>query len=266
MTEITDLEKRASEIRKLIVRMVCEAGSGHVGGSLGSADFFTGLYFGDVLENKDKVVLSAGHYCPVLYACLAEKGLFDKNELMSLRKLESRLQGHPHFEWKGKNNLPGIETTSGPLGQGVSQAVGMALALRMDGDSNRVICFMGDGEQDEGQVWEAYMLAGRENLSNLTLVVDRNNIQIDGKTDDVMPLEPLKDKLASFNLEVREIDGHDFEQIIKVLKKPADKTIVIILKTTPGKGVSFMENNYLWHGKVPSKEEVKLALKELSLN
>lgn len=260
---VNSLKEKANEIRKLVVQMVAEAGSGHVGGPLGSADFFTALYFGDVLKDEDRFVLSAGHYCPVLYACLAEKGLFDKKELMSLRKLGSRLQGHPHFEWKGKNNLPGVEVTSGPLGQGVSQAIGMALAMRMDDKKGRIFCFMGDGEQDEGQVWEAYMLAGREKLSNLTLVIDRNNMQIDGATDDVMPLEQLKDKLVAFNLEVREVDGHNFEEIIKSLKISSDKTMAIILKTIPGKGVSFMENDYRWHGKVPSKKEVVLALKEL---
>lgn len=265
MVDVDFLGKKACEVRKMIIKMVFEAGSGHVGGPLGSADFFISLYFGDVLKEGDRFVLSAGHYCPVLYACLALSGKFHEEELMTLRKLGSKLQGHPHFEWNGKNNLPGVEVTSGPLGQGVSQAVGMALALQMDGKSNKVICFMGDGEQDEGQVWEAYMLAGREKLSNLTLIIDRNNMQIDGKTDDVMPLEPLKDKLVSFNLEVCEVDGHNFEEIIKSLQISSDKTVAIILNTIPGKGVSFMENNYLWHGKAPSKKEAELALKELNL-
>jgi len=263
--KVSDLKKRANEIRRLIVRMVAGAGSGHVGGPLGATDFFTALYFGGVLGKEDRVVLSAGHYCPVLYATLAKMGLFPEKELFSLRRLGSRLQGHPHFEWKGKNNLPGVEVTAGPLGQGVSQAVGMALALRMDGKENRVICFMGDGEQDEGQVWEAYMFVGREKLSKLTLVIDRNNMQIDGHTEDVMPLEPFRDKLAAFNLEVREVDGHNMSEIIDALQRRSGKTVAVILNTTPGKGVSFMENDPAWHGKVPNKEEARQALKELEL-
>lgn len=261
-----NLVKMANEIRKLIVKTVYEAGSGHVGGPLGVADLFALMYLGEVLKDEDRFVLSAGHYCPVLYASLAMKGLIEEKELFSLRKLKSRLQGHPHFEMGGKGNVPGVEVTAGPLGQGVSQAIGMALAMRMDNKKGRIFCFMGDGEQNEGQVWEAYMLAGSEKLAKLVLIIDRNNMQIDGTTDQVMPLEPLRDKLAAFNLEVREVDGHNMEQMRTALERESEKTVAIILKTIPGKGVSFMENDYRWHGKVPNEKEMKQALKELEIS
>lgn len=270
--EQPQLIEKAREVRKEIIRMLTNAESGHTAGPLGSADFWVALYLGGIVkfranepesEDRDRVVLSAGHYCPVLYAVLAEAGFFDKSELATLRRINGRLQGHPVV-----GCVPGIETSSGPLGQGISQAVGMALSARLDGKQWRTICFMGDGEQDEGQVWEAYMLAGKEKLNNLTLIIDRNEIQIDGRTEAVMPLEPLRHKLTAFNLNVIEIDGHDFGQIDDAFiqaKAVMDKTTVIILKTTSGKGVSFMENDFTWHGKVPTPEEALVALRELSV-
>jgi transketolase len=273
---VDELQEKANEIRKTIVEMVTRAGSGHLAGPLGSADFFTSLYFGNVInyragepewEDRDRVVLSAGHYCPVLYAVLAGAGFFDKKELEGLRKLGSGLQGHPHKRFGFRTgSLSGIENTSGPLGQGVSVAMGMAMVAKMDRKSWRVICFMGDGEQNEGQVWEAYMGISKFGLNNLTLVVDRNNIQIDGHTEKVMPLEPFKSKLSSFGLEVFEVDGHSIEEIIETLKmtKMISKPSVIILNTIPGKGVSFMEDKSEWHGKLPSIEETEGALKEIN--
>jgi transketolase len=257
--EIMELQDKANKIREMVVKMLVKAGSGHSAGPLGAADFFTCLYFGEVMkyklkepwwEERDRVVLSAGHYAPVLYAVLGEAGFFDKKELDSLRKIGSRLQGHPH-----RGILPGIENSSGPLGQGVSQAVGMAISGKMDKKDWRVFCFMSDGEQNEGQVWEAYMSVAKFGLDNLTLVVDRNNIQIDGYTQDVMPLEPFRAKLSAFGLEVWEIDGHDMEEILDTLKatKVTGRPSVVILKTTPGKGVGFMENLPEWHGKPPMK-------------
>ena len=267
---LPELANKANEIRVEIIKILSDAGSGHPAGALGSADFWTVLYLGNLVnvrpndpwwEDRDRVVLSAGHYCPVLYSVLAEKGFFPKEELYTLRKIDSRVQGHPVARC-----LPGVETSSGPLGQGISQAVGMALAGKMDRKKWRVVCFMGDGEQDEGQVWEAYMSAAKYKLSNLTIVVDRNNIQIDGHTEDVMPLEPFRFKLESFGLNVIEVDGHNLEEIINAYnmsKVYFDKPTVIVLHTIPGKGVDFMENEYSWHGKAPGAGEASLALKEL---
>lgn len=272
---VAELQDKANEIREDIIKMLLAAGSGHSAGPLGSADFWTALYFGEVLNvnpsepwraERDRVVLSAGHYAPVLYATLANAGFFPKEELDSLRQLGSRLQGHPHFEVGNAKQLPGIETSSGPLGQGISQAVGMAMAGRLDKQRWRVVCFMGDGEQNEGEVWEAYMLAGKEKLGNLTLVIDRNNIQIDGHTEEVMPLEPLKEKLMAFNLDVIEVNGHDIGEIIKALataKMNTGKTSVILMRTIPGKGVSFMENKPYWHGNVPKGDEGITALRDI---
>lgn len=267
---IEELQDKANKVREMVIKMLVNAGSGHSAGPLGSADFFTGLYFGDVInykidepwwEDRDRVVLSAGHYCPVLYTILAEVGFFPKEELDSLRKIGSRLQGHPHVK-----SLPGVENTSGPLGQGVSVAVGMALAGKLDKKDWQVICFMSDGEQNEGQVWEAYMSASKFGLGNLTFVLDRNNIQIDGHTETVMPLEPLKAKLSAFGLEVFDVDGHNIKEIIETLKmsKSVEKPSVIILNTVPGKGVEFMENVSEWHGKPPMKTgEAAEALKNI---
>ena len=253
--------------------MLAEAGSGHPAGALGSADFWTMLYLGGLAkvdpenpwgEERDRVVLSAGHYCPVLYAVLVKRGFFEKEELKELRKINSRVQGHPVARC-----LPGVEVSSGPLGQGISQAVGMALVGKMAKKKWRVICFMGDGEQDEGQVWEAYMLAAKYKLDNLLIVIDRNNIQIDGHTEEVMPLEPLTSKLDSFGLKVVEVNGHNMEEIEKAFnlsKVIKGKPTVMVLHTIPGKGVSFMENDPSWHGKVPRGEEIDKALAELRSN
>src|SRR3989338_5135514 len=265
-----DLAEKANLLRAEVVKMLTNAGTGHSAGPLGSADFWTMLYFGGLInykasdpwwEDRDRVVLSAGHYCPILYAVLAEAGYFPKSELSTLRQLGSRLQGHPVAR-----SLPGIETSSGPLGQGISQAVGMALAAKMDKQKWRVVYFMGDGEQDEGQVWEAYLCAAKYTLWNLTVVIDRNNIQIDGYTENVMPLDSLAAKLAAFNLNVIEVDGHNLTEIKEAYERAKvifEKPTAIILRTIPGKGVEFMENEPSWHGKVPGPAEEALALAEL---
>jgi len=254
--QFSNLQTKAKEIRIEVIKMLCEAGSGHSAGSLGMADIFAAIYFGGIFDkDREKLVLSNGHICPVLYASLALAGYFPKEELLTLRKINSRLQGHPK-----SREIPGVEVTSGPLGQGYSQAVGMALT------GQRVYCVTSDGEHDEGETWEAIMMAAKYKLSNLTVIIDRNNIQIDGTTDNVMPLEPLGDKYRAFNWNVLEIDGHNFEEIFKAfedVKKVTDKPSVIIAKTVPGRGVSFMENNYLWHGKAPNKEEAERATEEL---
>ena len=265
-----EIKYKANDIREDIIDMLLNAGSGHSAGPLGLADVFACLYF-DVLNHdpknprmlaRDRVVLSCGHVCPVLYACLAEAGYFPKEELKTLRKLNSRLQGHPH-----NLSLPGLETTSGPLAQGASQAVGMAYGLMMDRQkSQRVYLIMSDGEQQEGQVWEAAMFAGKYKLHNLTAIIDRNNIQIDGYTENVMPLEDLKAKYEAFNWHVLEVDGHNHRQIIEACyeaKAIYEKPTLIIAHTIPGKGVDFMEGDFKWHGNPPNKEQAALALKEL---
>lgn len=249
--------------------MLVEAGSGHSAGPLGMADVFTALYFKIMRHDadhptwtgRDRLVLSCGHICPVLYATLAEAGYFPKDELKTLRKFGTRLHGHPH-----NLALPGIENSSGPLAQGASQAVGMALAFRMDSSKSRVYLVMSDGEQNEGQIWEAVMLAGKEKLHNLTAVLDRNNIQIDGYTEDVMPLENLRAKYEAFNWHVLEIDGHNMQAIIDAYAEAEaiyEKPTVIIAHTIPGKGVDFMEGKFEWHGKPPKPDEAKIALDEL---
>lgn len=265
------MEERAKNIRRSVIKMLTQAGSGHTAGPMGSADFWTLLYLGKIArykvdepwwEGRDRVILSAGHYAPVLYAVLAEAGFFNIEKLMTLRKLGSQLQGHPIVHL-----LPGIETSSGSLGQGISQAVGMAISAKMDGKKWKVFCFMGDGEQEEGQVWEAYMTAAKFKLDNLIIVIDRNNIQIGGSTEEVMPLEPLKGKLVEFGLYTMEVDGHNFEEMKNVFSKAEvifDRPKAIILHTMPGKGVSFIEKDYKWHGKVPNEDEGRRALGELS--
>lgn len=267
---IDELLEKANKLRETVIKILVNAGSGHCAGPLGSADFWTALYFGEVInyrcdepwwEERDRVILSAGHYCPVFYSVLAEAGYFPKEELMTLRQIGSRLQGHPVARI-----LPGIETTSGPLGQGISQAVGMAMSGKLDDKKWRVICFMGDGEQEEGQVWEAYLCAAKYKLDNLTIVIDRNNIQIDGHTEDVMPLEIFKDKLMAFNLEVVDTDGHNFPEIIEALNRAKvnfGRPTAILMRTIPGKGVEFMENEPAWHGKAPKAGEAVEALMEL---
>jgi transketolase len=266
---INEIKYKANDIRQDIIEMLVQAGSGHSAGPLDMADIFAALYF-DVLnhnpkepewEGRDRLVLSCGHIAPVLYASLAEAGYFAKKELATLRKLNSRLQGHPH-----NLVLPGIETTSGPLAQGSSQAAGMALALKMDHLHNRVYLIMSDGEQQEGQTWEAVMFAGKYRLNNLTAIMDRNNIQIDGYTEDIMPLENLKAKYEAFNWHVLEIDGHNIQAVINACQEAKaiyEKPTLIIAHTIAGKGVDFMEGDYKWHGNPPNKEQAKLALDEL---
>lgn len=279
--KVCELEKKANEIRQSIIQMLIEAKSGHTAGPLGMADIFTYLYFYAMKHNpkvpdweeRDRLVLSNGHICPVLYTVMAYAGYFPKSELKTLRKLHSRLQGHPHREY-----LPALETSSGPLGSGLSQAVGMALAIRIDEGkkSNKfVYCMMSDGELNEGHSWEAIMLAGKEKPHNLIAIIDRNNIQIDGFTEDVMPLNDLKAKFKAFNWHVREINGHNFEEIddaVEEAKAVFDMPSVIIANTIPGKGVEFMERRPGWHGAPPGKgpedvyskeEQGKMALKEL---
>ena len=269
--KIKDLEIKANNIRKSVIEMLIEAGSGHTAGPLGMADIFTLFYFhilrndpkNPFSEDRDRLVLSNGHICPVLYATMAHAGYFPVAELKTLRKFGTRLQGHPHREY-----LPYIETSSGPLGLGLSQAAGMALSDKMDGkDKNRFIyCFMSDGEQDEGNSWEAIMFAGKNKLRNLIAVVDRNNIQIDGFTENIMPLEPLADKWRAFNWHVIEAGGHDFRVLNEAVEEAQDmyeKPTVIISHNIPGKGVREFERDYNWHGKPPNKEEAKMALDEL---
>jgi len=270
--KIKELSLKANDIRQSIIEMLVEAGSGHTAGPLGMADIFTALYFHimkhdpeDVLwKDRDRLVLSNGHICPVLYATMAHSGYFPVKELKTLRKFGSRLQGHPHREF-----LPALETSSGPLGSGLSQAVGMSVADRIDNGSSSgkfFYCLMGDGELDCGQIWEAAMLAGKEKLYNLIGIVDRNNIQIDGFTEDIMPLEPLKSKFESFNWHVQEVDGHNFNEIVDAVGEAQAvfaKPSLIIANTVPGKGVKEFERKYEWHGKPPSRDEAKMALKEL---
>jgi len=275
-TKIKELEETANKIRQSVIEMLLEAGSGHSAGSLGMADVFTAFYF-HILNHdpknpewpeRDRLILSNGHICPVLYAAMAHSGYFPVEELKTLRKLDSRLQGHPHREW-----LPGLETSSGPLGSGLSQALGMALAMRMEEKDGSVpdkprwiYCFMGDGELDCGQVWEAVMMAGREKPFNLIGIIDRNNIQIDGFTEDIMPLDPLVEKFESFGWHVLEIDGHNFEEINDAVNKAKAvfaKPTMIIARTIPGKGVDFMEREFSWHGIPPNKEQAEKALHEL---
>ncbi len=270
--KVKELKIKANDIRKSIIEMLVEAGSGHTAGALGMADVFTLFYFhilkhdpkNPSWEERDRLILSNGHICPVLYATMAHAGYFPIEELKTLRKFGSRLQGHPHREY-----LPYVENSSGPLGSGLSQAVGMALADKMDSkDKSRFIyCFISDGELDEGNSWEAIMLAGKNRLGNLIVVIDRNNIQIDGFTENIMPLEPLALKWKSFNWDVIEVEGHDFESLngaVEVAQAVSKKPTIIIAHTIPGKGVREFEKNYKWHGKPPSKEEAKMALEELS--
>jgi transketolase len=276
---MVDLVGKAREIRVEIIKMLAKAESGHTAGPLGAADLFASLYFGGVIkyksddpywEDRDRVVLSCGHYAPVIYASLALAGFFPMEELKTLRRQGSRLQGHPvrQVEYSGSNSkqLPGIENTGGPLGQGVSVSVGMALAARMDKKKWKVVCVSSDAEQQEGQTWEAYMTASKYRLGNLTFVIDRNEVQISGNLGEVMPIEPLKDKLTAFGLRVFEIDGNNFEEILSVFEQGKmfpDQPKAIILKTMAGKGVNFMEGNYHWHGKAPTSEEAEKALWEL---
>ena len=264
------LEEKAVEIREDIIRMLERAGSGHSAGPMGLADIFTALYF-DILkhdpkkpdrEDRDILLLSNGHCVPVRYAAMAHAGYFDRKELLTLRQLGSRLQGHPE-----RTKLPGMETTSGPLGCGLSQAAGMALAMRMDNQLHRwVYVVMGDGELDEGNIWEAAMLASKYKLSNIIGIIDRNNIQIDGPTESVMPLEDLKGKWEAFGWHVIEIDGNNIEAVIDacaMARAVVAQPVMIIAHTVPGKGVDFMEYDFHWHGAPPDHEQAKEALHDL---
>ena len=284
-TQIKNLETKANDIRMSILEMLVAAGSGHTAGPLGMADIFTAMYF-HILNhdpknpdwaNRDRLILSNGHIVPVRYAAMAHAGYFPVSELGTLRKFGSRLQGHPE-----RHALPGLENTSGPLGSGLSQAIGMALGLRMDGGAPspsgragegmhvfpkpHVYCLMSDGELNEGNSWEAIMFAGKERLNNLTAIIDRNNIQIDGMTEDIMPLEPLADKWKAFNWHVIEIDGHNFNEIVDAVnqaKTIAEKPTVIIAHTIPGKGIPEIEGDYKWHGTPPNQEQGAKWIKEL---
>lgn len=283
--QVLHLQQKANDIRISIIEMLAEAKSGHTAGPLGMADIFSALYF-DIMnhdpknpswEKRDRLVLSNGHICPVLYATMAHAGYFPVSELKTLRKFGSRLQGHPHREF-----LSMLETSSGPLGSGLSQAVGMALADRIDYGKiphRFIYALLSDGEHNEGQIWEAGLLAGKEKLGNLIAIIDRNNIQIDGYTEDVMPLSPLYDKWKSFGWYVIEVDGHDmraFTEAVRQAQAIFNKPTMIIAHTIPGKGVGYMEERYEWHGTPPGlsdisgapekAKQVELALAELRQN
>lgn len=279
--EIKAIEAKALDIRKTIIEMLTEAKSGHTAGPLGMADIFAALYFhvakhdpkNPAWEERDRIILSNGHITPVRYATMAHAGYFPVEECMTLRKFGSRLQGHPE-----RDMLPGVETTSGPLGSGLSQAAGYALAARMDKKNFRVFCLTSDGEQEEGNTWEGAMFAGKYRLTNLVQIMDRNNIQIDGNTEDIMPLEPLADKYRAFNWHVIEVDGHNIAQFIAACdeaKSIKEKPTLILAHTTPGKGVPTIENDYRWHGnppgkgptdKIPADKQKEVFLQELEAN
>jgi transketolase len=267
---IAELDQKANDIRRDLIKMLEHAGSGHSAGPLGLADIFTALYF-DVLKHdpkkpnwdqRDILLLSNGHCVPIRYTTMAHAGYFPKEELKTLRQFGTRLQGHPE-----RTKLPGLENTSGPLGCGLSQAAGMALAMRMDKILHRwVYVVMGDGELDEGNIWEAAMLIPKYNLNNVIGIIDRNNIQIDGPTEQVMPLEDLAGKWQSFGWHVLEVDGNNIQAVIDtcaLARAIVEQPVIIIAHTIPGKGVDFMENDFHWHGKAPSREEAKKALHEL---
>ncbi|MCH7828289.1 transketolase [Patescibacteria group bacterium] len=275
---IKDLKKKANQIRQDIIKLLVQAGSGHSAGPLGMADIFTALYFRVLKHNpknprwkdRDRLILSNGHICPVRYTAMAHAGYFPKSWLKTFRKINSKLEGHPSFK-----KLPAVETSSGPLGEGLSQACGFALAAKMDNASYHVWCLMSDGEHQEGMTWEAAMLASKYRLNNLTVVVDRNNIQIDGVTEDIMPLEPFRAKYEAFGWHVIDMNAHDMREIISTLEEAKaiqEKPVCIIAHTIPGKGVSFMEKDYKWHGVPPGtaiagepekEKQVKIALREL---
>lgn len=267
--DVLFLESKAEAIRETILSMLVSAGSGHTAGPLGMSDIFTAFYFHILKhdpknpdwEERDRLVLSNGHIVPVRYAAMAHAGYFPVKECNTLRMFGTRLQGHPE-----RTKLPGLETTSGPLGEGLSQACGMAYALRMDHKKNQVYVVMGDGEQNEGNVWEAVMWAGKERLDNLTAVIDRNNIQIDGLTEEIMPLDSLRAKYEAFGWHVLEVNGHDMRAFITAIEDARsifEKPVVIIAHTIPGKGIAEIEFDYRWHGKPPTKDEATRFLKEL---
>jgi transketolase len=269
-TSIISLKRIANDLRQEVIHMLLKAKSGHTGGSLGTADIFAALYFYPILkhrpkqplwEGRDRFVLSNGHICPIQYAALARAGYFPKAWLQTLRQEGSMLQGHPN-----RIDTPGVEVSTGPLGQGISAAVGMALAGQLDKAKHHVFCMIGDGEMQEGMVWEALMLAGHKKLDNLTIIVDRNFLQIDGRTEEINGLDPLDDKLKAFRFNVVEIDGHDMQRVVEVLqnsKKRTGKPTFIIANTVMGKGVKFMEDDAYWHGNPPKPEQAEQALTEL---
>lgn len=267
-----NLQQRAMDMRYDIVKMIAEAGSGHPGGSLSCADILCALYFGGVMDynpndsenpNRDRFILAKGHAAPALYAALAHAGYFPREELMTLRKLGSRLQGHPDCRL-----LPGVEVSTGSLGQGLSIACGLAAGLRLAESPARVFCLLGDGECEEGQVWEASMFACHQKLGNLIAIVDCNNLQIDGDVHDVVQTGDLAPKFAAFGWDVKEVDGHDIDALIRVLgeckAQQGDAPHMVMARTVKGKGVSFMENQAGWHGKAPNAEQTAIALTELS--
>lgn len=276
---VKELEKVAYELRQDVITMLKEAGSGHTAGALGTAEIFSSLYF-NILDitpknfnqrERDTFILSGGHICPIWYATLAHAGFFSKKELWKLRKTGALLQGHPNFEDRnskplGLENIPGVENASGSLGQGLSIAIGKAIALKLDNLNHRVYCLTGDGELNEGQIWEAAMFAPHYGLNNLTWLIDSNGIQLDGYTKDILNMLDLKAKLESFGWYVLEIDGHNCEEIInscQMAKAVVQRPTVIIAHTIPGKGVDFMEYKFEWHGKTPSEKEAQKAMKEL---
>ena len=266
---IEELTKKAVEVRKGIIEAVYSGQSGHPGGSLSVADILTVLYFHELKvdeknpkwEERDRMVLSKGHCSPALYSCLAHRGFFPIEDLKTFRKIDSYLQGHPDMK-----KIPGVDMTTGSLGQGLSAAVGMAIAGKMDKKHYRVYCILGDGEIEEGQIWEAAMSAKKYKLDNLCVIVDNNNLQIDGTIEEVMSPYPIDDKFRSFGFEIIKIDGHNIQEIIDafdVAKNIKDKPVCIIAKTIKGKGISYMENQVGWHGKAPNEEQYKMAMEEL---
>ena len=267
--EIDALKAMALEVRKTVLRCVHRAGSGHPGGSLSAADIMTALYF-DIMKvdpgnpnavDRDRFVLSKGHAAPALYAALGLRGFFPPEDTLTLRQLGSHFQGHPNM-----HKVPGVDMSTGSLGQGISAAVGMALAARLDNSHRRIYTLLGDGELQEGIVWEAVMAAGHYKLSNLLAFVDNNGLQIDGANEDVMTVQPIEDKFSSFGWNILSCDGHDMAAIVAIAKEAQackDKPTVIVAKTIKGKGVSFMENQGDWHGKAPNDEQFEQAMKEL---
>ena len=269
LESVKELEKQAKVIRRGIVEQVYKAQSGHPGGSLSIADIMTVLYFNELnvdeknpkWEDRDRLVLSKGHCCPALYSCLANRGFFDVSKLEGFREIDSNLQGHPDM-----TKVLGVDMSTGSLGQGLSCAVGMAIAGKMDKKDYRVYCILGDGEIEEGQVWEAAMSATKYKLDNLCVIVDNNNLQIDGTIKEVMSSYPIDEKFKSFGFQIINIDGHDIEEIMsafEVAKNVKEKPVCIIAKTVKGKGVSYMENKVEWHGKAPNEEQYKIAMEEL---
>ena len=267
--EVSFLQEKAKEIRRGIIEQVYKAQSGHPGGSLSIADILTVLYFKEMnideknpyWEDRDRLVLSKGHCSPALYSCLANKGYFEKEKLQTFRNIDSNLQGHPDM-----NKVSGVDMTSGSLGQGLSVANGMAISAKLDNKDYRVYCILGDGEIEEGQIWEAAMASSKYKLDNLCVIIDNNNLQIDGTIEEVMSSYPIDEKFRSFGFQVINIDGHDIDEIIKALdvaKNIKDKPTCIIAKTIKGKGVSFMENQVGWHGKAPNEEQYNKAIEEL---